>query len=220
MLSVFFLLLWQSFCFVLSLLVFNQNRTVRQLIIPAVVVLQVMQELSPYFSAFRWMDRGYLSTMVMAAQVGGYAWLFIRYIKNFYVALFTKMLTALQGFLIILIVILPPERVPDQYRMLVILDAVAILVPILFVLFQLIQNPPPASERNSFPPILWIACGLLFYFLIAGFMGFSNEWFPEFSQLSAMVSWNALMRIVQNVGLYLFFTVAFVICLMRPPQTL
>lgn len=220
MLSVFYVFLWQLLALVLSLLVFNHHRTARQLIIPTVIVLQGIQQLISLFPSVGWMQSAYLTTAVFTAQVGGYGYLLIRHLRLYYISFFTKMLVGLQGICIVLMLLLPHTNIPALYQVLLYFNSIAILVPLVCLLYELMKHPPNPFLQNSFPPILWIACGLLFYFLTNGYILVSNSWLPEYTSFPAASGWYTMMRIVQHVVLYIFFTVAFVICLRQPAQTL
>lgn len=220
MLSIFYLLLWQSLLLVLTLLVFNRCRTVRQLILPAIIVIHIFQEWIPQLQTSSWKDSFLVKSTELAVQVGGYGWILFQYFPKSFVSSFKIFFVAVQGILILLFELLPASSIPDLYHIMVWLDSLVMLASTTCLLYLLIKNPLPPAERNSFPPILWVTCGVFFYFITIIFWEISKVFFPESYSLPAMLGWYSMVRIVQHVVLYIFLIVAYVICLTQPRQSI
>ena len=219
MLSIFYLLLWQLLTLVLSLSVVKQLRTARQLILPTIILLQLIQLLAPKFLTDAWVDSLVGKTILYCIEVAGFGWLLLRYIQKPFISVFTTIIIALQLLMIVLFVLLSSFGFPAFYHTFHLFNAVAILVPASSILYEMLKNPYPPIQRSSFPPIIWVACGVLFYSLTAGFMLVTNL-FVTGPSFPAITGWLTMMSLVQHVVLYVFLTVAFVICLTQPPQSI
>ncbi|MBU3745409.1 MAG: hypothetical protein FGM61_12845, partial [Sediminibacterium sp.] len=191
------MLLWQSLSLVLSLLVLNQFGTKRNLILPLIILMQLIQQIYPLFHTIGWVDRPAVNAIVFAVQIGGYGWLLLPYVKNEFVSIFTTMLVILQGLLIVVMGVFPLSSIPGLFEAMHWFNSIAILLPVLSVLYQMIENPTPPLQGNSFPPIVWIACGVLFYFLTTCFIQVSKIGLPV-SSLPEMMGWFEMIRIVQH----------------------
>jgi len=220
MLSIIYLLLWQLLSLVLSLLVFNQFRNMRQFILPAIILLQLIQLWYTQFANTEWVNSAAAKLLILSVQVAGYGLLLIRYITIRFVSRFTKLLVWLQALLILFAVVPGSSSIAQLYPAMILLNAVAILIPAACVLYLMMKYPPHPFQSNSFPPIVWVAIGVIFYFVSTCFIQVSTICLSASTSSPDMMGWFEMIRIVQHVVMYVFFTVAFVICLRQQHQFL
>ena len=220
MLSIIYLLLWQLLSLVLSLLVFNQFRNMRQFILPAIILLQLIQQWYTQFANTEWVNSAAAKLLILSVQVAGYGWLLLRYITIRFVSRFTKLLVWLQALLIVFAVVPGSSSIAQFYPAMQLLNSFAILIPAACVLYLMMKYPPQPFQSNSFPPIVWITIGVMFYYITTCFIHVSTISLSISASALEWVGWFELMRIVQHVVLYVFFTVAFVICLRQLHQSL